>query len=112
MRKIKFRAWDKIAGIMRYDLNEYNMSLLTNSVSVQKFMLFTGLRDKNGNDIYEGDIITYTISGTNRKVWKNEIIWQDGCLIIENEDVPPITNEDLYDIEIIGNICENPELKA
>lgn len=60
MRKIKFRAWDKIAGIMRYELNLYNVSLIANSTSNHIFMQFSGLFDSKGDEIYEGDIIEYS----------------------------------------------------
>jgi len=51
-REIKFRAWDKKSKIMKYDIN-----IISNSFG--ELLQFTGLKDKNGKEIYEGDIIEY-----------------------------------------------------
>jgi len=74
---------------------------------------YTGLYDKNGKEIYEGDILTY-----NRAVLTSryEVIIKDGHtqLILRDANVTPlhffldISNKDLY--YIAGNIYENPEL--
>jgi uncharacterized phage protein (TIGR01671 family) len=72
---------------------------ITNSVDI---VWYTGLKDKNGKEIYEGDILRYTFD----EVTKVNVI----------EFQPPIfTYRDsmrwsLYQDEIIGNIYENPEL--
>jgi uncharacterized phage protein (TIGR01671 family) len=68
-REIKFRAWDKIDKIMRqvtcynlYDeyvrLDEDNSgNSITRKIDDVILMQFTGLLDKNGKEIYEGDIV-------------------------------------------------------
>ena len=80
-------------------------------------MQSTGLLDKNGKEIFEGDVIAIEVDDTgtpiNARVFQNSKI---GVLMFhvfeDNEDVPMV--ELLEDIsvafEIIGNIYENPEL--
>lgn len=83
---------------------------------------FTGLQDKNGKDIYKGDLLntktTFRNNMADKRFQKNTIIevgFKDGCFIDKNTDVnlfdkifSPVSRK--IDFEIIGNIHENPEL--
>ena len=68
---------------------------------------FTGLYDKNGKEIYEGDVIKYTQHHFNTDMTKEKVKvvkWKyDKWGVYE-------TNAGESDIEIIGNIYQNPEL--
>lgn len=116
MRKIKFRAWDSeeknyiffdaLGGILAECDEVYRQRC------VDKFEQFTGLRDKNGKEIYEGDIV----QSKNHNPDKMEIRFIEGgfCAWWGNDDYPIDINQ-FYDslgccIEVIGNIHENPEL--
>jgi len=75
-----------------------------------KIMQYTGLRDKNGREIYEGDIVRF------KDWWDEEMVGEvrysekDMAFTIVNDfwDGFPIMYAD--DLEVIGNIYENPEL--
>lgn len=126
MRKIKFRAWDipnncfipndcyvicndsKSLGMMIKNWNNYLIDEYMYSPN-QTLNQFTGLQDKNGVDIYESDIIQYTqhLFCTKEEDFptKTKVVkWLgDRWNVYE-------TNAGESDIEIIGNIYENPEL--
>ena len=146
MREIKFRAWDKENKrfLEDYELSECNLDRdgsiyrPDNSKPFNKydsepiFTLFTGLLDKNGKEIYEGDFYKRILDKENRfkksyewaDYWLVEWLDEHACFtatyIGENTDkgmikITPKRNR--YSLlnyleidEIIGNIYENPEL--
>ena len=58
MREIKFRAWSEDYGMSRYfDINEDNFEAIR---GYQTLMQYTGLKDKNGVEIYEGDKVKHS----------------------------------------------------
>ena len=128
MREIKFRAWDKVrkeflsAGNLFIsvnprrnpkssdiyldvikDPNQYNHRF--------EIMQYTGLKDKNGKEIYEGDIVKDDSGLFGNVVYSSE----------EYDGIAGFMVFDVYDglqnvdgfwhlVEVIGNIYENPEL--
>ena len=114
-REIKFRFWDILSKEM-IDWNFINKEHLHDYLSLDEGivipMQFTGLHDKNGKEIYEGDIVKSKTHYYNRvKEHFTEVKWLED---IENDSFgEPFTTG--YCIrgnewEIIGNIHENPEL--
>jgi len=67
--------------------------------------LFTGLHDKNGKEIYEGDIVAYNKDYGGDKTF--EVEYKKGGFTIQNALIGVCKQESL---EVIGNIYENPEL--
>jgi uncharacterized phage protein (TIGR01671 family) len=134
MREIKFRAWvrDIMVDVTNVDFddkyimwfdNQYDRSLPpnklydTDSLENATLMQYTGLKDKNGKEIYEGDVVNVWGQSSNIA----SVGFLQGCFTLNwNDD----SNTDLLgwysfkrsvssdpkDFEIIGNIYENPEL--
>ena len=76
-------------------------------------MQSTGLFDKNGKEIFEGDVVSFSIDdGWDYVVSENGlIIYRDGCYQILENGIKYRINQCLEeDIEVIGNMYENPEL--
>ena len=81
---------------------------------------FTGLTDKNGRKIFEGDIIHLEYSqvffgGVYFGEYTAEVSYKEGCFITDginngDEIETPLSGFDNDEIEIIGNIHDNPEL--
>lgn len=108
MREIKFRAWCKLDEIL-YDWErvkkEFTLEYFDDRGLI--FQQYTGLKDKNGVEIYEGDIVNH--------YWSNEV-GESFChkTVIKNP-FDYKANEAMYfnycdGLEVIGNIYENPEL--
>lgn len=125
-REIKFRAWDKKhrkytkvlkiyfgsdgsnlgALVEDYETN-YAFELQANQV---KFEQYTGLKDRNGEGIYEGDIVTMEYDLDDLEPDDYYVItFKDGCFRVGN-DYENEAGIYLSDWCVIGNIHENPEL--
>ena len=116
MRQIKFRAWDfeEVEMIQPEDLltineNRYLNESLAHDEKVT-FMQFTGLTDKKGNDIYEGDIVNWQ-AGYVKGI--DAIIYDDGGFCIDSsfqDDMSIYQSYASEALEVVGNIHQNPEL--
>lgn len=117
-REIKFRAWDyqnnrwasnnDIAGCigLKFYIDDYFINIAGEKAKRFDFMQYTGLKDKNGKEIYEGDVLKYSYAKDtktedtyNEVVEWNETVYDQGFSI----------NKHMH-CEVIGNIYENKNL--
>ena len=108
MREIKFRMWTGQRYIydqnIVFDCMRQQYSGLYDHVKLHEsdFEQFTGLHDKNGKEIYEGDICRVDC-GTYIEI--DVIKYEGSGFKFHIENMPPKN-----DVEVIGNIHENPEI--
>ena len=137
MRDIKFRAWHKTLNKI---LNVYIISQQTDGMGVYTYkcqgwygnnnqvvfaydqviwMQYTGLKDKQGREIYEDDIILIKeFIDRGDGVYDDDlakICFYDGCFVCDTKIETGFKEylyvvSSVYEVEIIGNIYENPEL--
>lgn len=137
MREIKFRAWDReLKEWTNYSISNIDGNLVDfcnkeagcweTDKEGKRFVLsqYTGLKDNNDREIYEGDILISKASENpkDHKMWL--VSYQDGGFIIDYKHKPKdkrkrskceteVLCEDniwLYGVEVAGNIYENPKL--
>jgi uncharacterized phage protein (TIGR01671 family) len=131
-REIKFRAWhiehkqmfwwdvlwgnhrqgDGYIGMVLWGekqtrhIHRDNMTLIDPNDC--ELMQFTGLKDKNGREIYEGDIVAHAIEGYTTPL--SVVEFKDGMFVFTDSEYSTELIESLDYCEVIGNIYENPEL--
>ena len=113
MREIKFRAWHIDNKEMIYQgWNKTYFVTISNLFAYGgsvEFMQYTGLKDKNGKEIYEGDILNIVTYGSEEQKYIAKVQFDESRYIVRNK----YGYAPLYDLpphEVIGNIYENPEL--
>ena len=127
-REIKFRAWniDKkimcyndednsgeyLDGIKSSEVNEVNNIFNPFGKQVYIWMQFTGLKDKNGKSIFEGDIIInkLDINDVTSHDGVSTVTWEEGAFYARGNNHCNLAGGYFSYFEVIGNIYENPNL--
>ena len=114
MREIKFRVWDKQKKFMIKTVAIQNLTYKFASNKDHIFLQYIGLEDKNGEEIYEGDVLIDCEGEKWFVFYDNTCGWYrlKSCYNDEViEDIPDnLTSDNKLDMKIIGSIYENPEL--
>ncbi|RCW44239.1 YopX family protein [Paenibacillus prosopidis] len=98
MREIKFRAWD--GKVMRQNVVLVDGNAFKNEVRAGKPMQYTGLKDRNGVEIYESDIIHYDNE-------RYEVYWSEdwAMFTVKGCQVQALMRYASYG-EVVGNVYE------
>jgi len=117
MREIKFRAWDekkkKMFRVACIDWDQFlilDEDLQAFKMNLTPLMQHTGLKDKNGKEIYEGDIVKDERRQSDHCIGGKQVVkFEDGAFLPFAVPLWEGTM-DVEGCEIIGNVWENPEL--
>ena len=137
MREIKFRAWDRRYNKMHYQstfayFNDFFLSFegeikhaygtkdawsiddieQVDGKPLVVLMQYTGLKDKNGKEIYEGDIVNFLpFHLREKKIRTTGVVeYKDDGFFVKFTAIGYGRIQADHNIEVIGNIYENPEL--
>ena len=131
IREIKFRAWDVFRGKYRGGVD--NLMLCLNGLKMWQLAIdapapidnqddfileqYTGLKDRNGREIYEGDILEWSDGYKREHEERTVVIFEDGCFVSRHKLgctswLNPYDSGGATTVhpEVIGNVHENPEL--
>lgn len=118
MDEIKFRSWDKKTNqiIKWQEIKRWNIGVAFSKKDLKDFpiMQYTGIKDRNGKEIYEGDILIHPSGQTAEVAWHT---MYPALTLYEDSNTNKFDLRDIWEdedsgsqFEIIGNIYQNPKL--
>jgi uncharacterized phage protein (TIGR01671 family) len=109
-REIKFRAWDDFNKEMIPYLSIDNQGWIFSSATNSPFVMqFTGLLDRDGKEIYEGDILRCD-DGDGWETGVGVVGFIDGSFMVKDLECDAAGSINTSCESVVGNIYENPEL--
>jgi len=110
-REIKFRAWDSDLELMmpEVDLSQALQHYKWLGRKDLPLIQYTGVKDKNGKEIYENDYLEIPEESDNSKTWC--VFWGSGKYILQNistGDILDCNETNTRNKTIIGNTFESP----
>jgi uncharacterized phage protein (TIGR01671 family) len=111
MRELKFRVYiPDHEKLCYFDLVNFDYSDRYLSQHHYPVQQYTGLKDKNDKEIYEGDIVKATSDQYKNENFVGKVIFDEGCFLtwINKSDIRGVWSGE--DIGVVGNIYETPEL--
>lgn len=124
-RQFKFRVRHNNAWIYGPDyevnllgevvlLGQFLAGIPSNELNNCQILQFTGLQDKNGHEIYEGDIVEYKWQNAEHETEEaiGEVFFKDGIFFFDkNLEFTLVDSNFIFkELEVIGNVFDNPEL--
>lgn len=132
-REIKFRAWNQIdseyineinavmsldGSHIWWDINDSGDMKYEDDPRNYKLEQYTGLKDKNGKDIYEGDILAWHSNIYRKHDWVGLVLYREAGFAVQESDRSYSSSEwlecacckDANIIEIVGNVHEDKDL--
>ncbi|WP_149710781.1 YopX family protein [Campylobacter concisus] len=119
MREIKFRAWDTQAEEILYGVEHtydgYKVPMpsfgaLLDCPDFYVVMQYTGLKDKTGKEIYEGDIVHFKTLRSKEYIGEVKSYEDAASFFVVAKEHYMECLDDVYELEVLGNIYENKGL--
>lgn len=115
-QEIRVRVWDgksmlEFQNLTEWDIGDYNDFVKACKKGGKPPMLFTGLQDKHGEDIWEADILSFSNQHSGQKGRENQtewpVVWSRG---LGHWGCGPMIGSEFIRADLLSNIYEHPEL--